>query len=299
MSNIKFETINDQLYRMVEPEPLTEKSQFPCVVKLIGGFDTPIGRYNNMAVWCSRDFDPIIAIGFGCVKFHWPRYEIIGYPVTAHSAEWALYQMMQGKWVVCDGLHPPCHLHANMVTWMVSEFPARWEVQSPDKWVLYCVANTGWQLYEPKPAKEPIADCDNCKHVCTNSNIDHCHMYEPRPAYKVGDYVRGKSGYDYLIISSPSKILWSNPDIYDAIPVSCMDSLCLETSDIERKLSPSEVVVHIGCLSGTVRQCGDEEEGVFALHAKNNAAVIPFAMLDEPTLTLVNELLEKQKGDDK
>jgi len=44
----------------------------------------------------------------------------------------------------------------------------------------------GWQICEkpkeePQPAKEPIANCENCKHVCTNSNIDHCHMYEPKP----------------------------------------------------------------------------------------------------------------------
>jgi hypothetical protein len=40
---------------------------------------------------------------------------------------------------------------------------------------------------EPQPAKEPIANCDNCKHTCTNSNIDYCHMYEPKPKFKVGD----------------------------------------------------------------------------------------------------------------
>ena len=52
----------------------------------------------------------------------------------------------------------------------------------------------GWQICEkpkeePQPAKEPIANCENCKHVCTNSNIDHCHMYEPKHElqYKVDD----------------------------------------------------------------------------------------------------------------
>jgi hypothetical protein len=45
---------------------------------------------------------------------------------------------------------------------------------------------------EPQPAKEPIANCDNCKHVCTKSNIEYCHMYEPKPKpvkeqFEVGD----------------------------------------------------------------------------------------------------------------
>jgi hypothetical protein len=280
---IRFETINDTLCRMVEPEPLTPDSQFPCLARLIQD-DSQMGKYNRRL----RDtaLEPLLVLGLDknseVVSHNNPRpsfypecYEIIGYPVVEGSHYWALYQMMQGKWVVCDGLHPPCHLHANMVTWMVSEFPARWEVQSHDKWVLYCVANTGWQLYEPKPAKEPeivahkqhanclvcgkeieglldghatvsikrysisslyestyshycgkcflelgfdaterelrnrqqpiaepepepqpakepIANCDNCKHVCTKSNIEYCHMYEPKPKpvkeqFEVGD----------------------------------------------------------------------------------------------------------------
>jgi hypothetical protein len=62
------------------------------------------------------------------------------------------------------------------------------------------------------------------------------------------------------------------------------------------KVSPSDVVIHIGCLSGTVRQCGDKEEEVFALRTKINAAIIPVAMLDAPTRELVESLLKAQEG---
>ena len=67
----------------------------------------------------------------------------------------------------------------------------------------------------------------------------------------------------------------------------------------ERKLSPSEVVIRIGCLSGTVMPNGSpykETDAVFFLVNDDcdESCCIPFAMLDEPTRNLVKELLEKQ-----
>jgi len=55
------------------------------------------------------------------------------------------------------------------------------------------------------------------------------------------------------------------------------------------------VVVAIGCRKGTVSQCGDMEEEVFALHTKNNAAVITLAMLDTCSRSLVEKLLKAQE----
>lgn len=105
---MKFETINGTLCRMVEPEPLTDKSQFPCVVRLIQD-DSPMGKYNQSyseyryGVRLGCCMLPIIATHItknGVVNdIEWDvsRYEIIGYPVAEGSAEWALYQMMQGE----------------------------------------------------------------------------------------------------------------------------------------------------------------------------------------------------------
>ena len=67
---------------------------------------------------------------------------------------------------------------------------------------------------------------------------------------------------------------------------------------IARKLSPSEVVIHIGCLSGTVRRINDI---FFCLNPSTEKelvvpeARIPHAMLDTTTAELVRELLKAQE----
>ena len=124
-----------------------------------------------------------------------------------------------------------------------------------------CMAKTGWQLYE-----EP----------------------KPQPQYKVGDWVEYKKGKHYQVDSVHDGCCY----LSYGKGCGCFSALY---SDITRKLDPSEVIVKIGCLSGMVSQCGDKEEEVFALHTKNNAAVIPFAMLDAPTRELVEGLLKAQE----
>ena len=71
--------------------------------------------------------------------------------------------------------------------------------------------------------------------------------------------------------------------------------------NITRKLDPSEVIVHIGCLSGTVRRINDI---FFCLNPSTEKgwvvpeATIPLAMLDTPTRKIVEGLLEAQKRGD-
>lgn len=129
-----------------------------------------------------------------------------------------------------------------------------------------CMAKTGWQLYE-----EP----------------------KPEPQYKVRDWVEFNPG------NNPKQVEIVQIDgdklYYNTMYAGKTIKTHIYASAITRKLDPSEVIVHIGCLSGMVSQCGDKEEEVFALHTKNNAAVIPFAMLDAPTRELVEGLLKAQE----
>jgi len=63
----------------------------------------------------------------------------------------------------------------------------------------------------------------------------------------------------------------------------------------EPKPQPSEVIVHIS-LSGTVKPCNDgEEPWAFVLRTKKDAVIIPFAMLDPDTRSLVEKLLKVQE----
>jgi len=65
---------------------------------------------------------------------------------------------------------------------------------------------------------------------------------------------------------------------------------------IIRKLDPSEVIVKIGCLKGTVAEWNSE---TFMLNPLDNSiprgSLIAFAMLDIPTRELVESLLKAQE----
>ena len=133
--------------------------------------------------------------------------------------------------------------------------------QSPDnkaytiKKISQC-SPTGWQLYE-------------------------------EPEFNVGDFVK----YDidtYLRVIEPSgkdKTLCKTLSGVIVYPyTSCLT-----------KASPSEVIVHIGCLEGTVIRHTDTS--FFLLHKdKKVQAVFPFALLDAPTRELVEGLLKAQGG---
>jgi hypothetical protein len=166
---------------------------------------------------------------------------------------------------------------------------------------------------EPQPAKEPIANCENCKHVCTNSNVDHCHMYEPKPKseniihgyipadmrlkyihlFKVGDWVEHKESKEQATIRRIMS--------YGAIEIEfaySTESDIYQANDFHndfRKLSPSEVIVKIGCLSGTVRINGEDCEHFLLKHSPGRASTIRFDALDTETRDLVESLLEAQE----
>jgi len=113
-------------------------------------------------------------------------------------------------------------------------------------------------------------------------------LYEPKPEFKVGDFVK----YDvdtYLWVIEPSgkdKTLCKTLSGVIVYPyTSCLT-----------KASPSEVIVHIGCLSGTVERAQDY--AYFMLwHSKTDCdySMIKWSALDTPTRELVESLLKAQE----
>ena len=116
-----------------------------------------------------------------------------------------------------------------------------------------CMAKTGWQLYE-------------------------------EPEFKVGDFVK----YDidtYLRVIEPSGKVRTLCKTLSGVIVYPYTS-CLT------KASPSEVIVKIGCLEGTVVRYSNTH---FKLIHKEGFSMIKFSALDTPTRSLVESLLKAQE----
>ena len=154
---INFKEHDGMLFKMLEePTPLTPDADMPCLIRLIQD-DSPMGRY---------------------VKQCWGHDKLF---MREHTIYGINADMAANVGVAKD---TPISIHMfEIIGTFVKEGSAEWAF--------------GWQICEkpkeePELPKEPIANCENCKHVCTNSNIDHCHMYEPKPKpllaeAKVGD----------------------------------------------------------------------------------------------------------------
>lgn len=153
MNDIKFETINGTLCRMVEPTPLTPEATFPCVVRLIQD-DSPMGLCNRWKYSEKKDFlrkywtISSLENNLNKVKdIHYSQFEIIGYPVVEGSKEWALHQMMQGKkFVSSNGTVYWQDKDDNDLIKYTDGYGQIW-VQTPYMF-LKCVGASGWQLYK-------------------------------------------------------------------------------------------------------------------------------------------------------
>lgn len=282
---IKFETINGTLCRMVEPEPLTPDAEMPCLVRLIQD-DSPMGRYNRDAAY----FDVIGKLFVAQKIKENPFYsntlhayeknslnqdyciasihtlEIIGYPVEEGSRWWALYQMMQGKKVSYKGVIGNVYLalnqDGNVQQYTMDNFAYIGAIRSKLEFGKNHAVNTGWQIYK-----------------------------EPELKYKVGDWVEVHGccqarviNIEYSSISGEAKYatLSSNNRI--------------RISYITRKLDPSEVVIRIGCLSGTVEKSQFHKNGFILVTAAGNCWIL-FDALDKETRDLVEGLLKAQEND--
>lgn len=359
---MKFETINNTLCRMVEPEPLRPESQFPCVVRLIQD-DSPMGRYNQSyseyryGVRLGCCMLPIIATHIaknGVVNdIEWDvnRYEVIGYPIADGSAEWALWQRQNKKSVITDtGVVMHYHYDDETCAALLRAYP------------------TGWQLYEPQPEPEPKpehpaingynrydyipvegirqpkpepeivahkqhANCLVCGKVIEGLLDGHAtvsikrysisSLYESTYSHYCGKCFL-ELGFDATErelrnrqqpIAEPVKEQfkvgdWAKYDIDSYLRVietpGRDKTLCKTLSGVIvypytsclTKASPSEVVIRIGCLEGTVAPgCSDTTIMIVPIgyDGMGEVAIIPVAMLDPDTRELVESLLKAQE----
>ena len=169
-------------------------------------------------------------------------------------------------------------------------------VEGTAAWALYMM-RMGHKVtnpkYDPRVYHLPEGDMihvNGIKSIATNQWIDYwCidlpdgwQLYE-EPEYKVGDYI--KNGGDYYIVTSPTTCV--------GLRYGLSHEICPKTCKI---VSPSEVIVHIGCLSGTVEKAQDY--AYFLLwHSKTDCdySMIKWSALDAPTRSLVESLLKAQE----
>lgn len=226
------------------------------------------------------------------------------------SAEWALQMMKLGNKVRNsdwdDGTYERSLLYCQLIgeTIKYNEGCSAFDVCLSD-WEAPYIKNTGWQIYEPvtkagvpfevaKDVNERITEC-----LTELGCIEPEPATEPKPEpkYKVGDWVEIEvSG----VISQQLVKLGVFADSINAggiefygngLPV--MKPL---NARIIRKLDPSEVIVRIGCLSGTVEKAQDY--AYFLLwHSKTDCdySMIKWSALDAPTRSLVESLLKAQE----
>jgi predicted methyltransferase len=136
-------------------------------------------------------------------------------------------------------------------------------------------------------------------HKTTNAAIQTPLSVSDATQFKVGDWMEIKD-----IDNTPLQAVVTEIYKYNFI-CKCNNgkvfSLPAEKS-IYRRLSPSEVIVKIGCLSGTVRPVSINGIHIwFQLIGVDDKiiATIRISYLDPATAAMVRELIEKQEGDEK
>jgi hypothetical protein len=117
---------------------------------------------------------------------------------------------------------------------------------------------------------------------------------EPESQYKVGDWVDCK---DPVGVPTQCKVL---EILEHNVIVECKTGhrWSLPHNNITRKLSPSEVIVNIGCMSGTVRPVSINGIHIwFHLIGVDDKtiATIRISCLDAPTREIVESLLKAQE----
>ena len=270
-----------QIYE--EPKPLLADAKVGDLVKLRNGSysqivevkDGSVFKYQNPEVigsvalfWCDENGD---TSRWGKVK----DFDIIFTEPLAPKGtkEWALQMMRLGNKVRNrdwdGGTYEKSLLYCQLIgeTIKYNEGCSAFDVCLSD-WEAPYIKNTGWQIYEPKPESQ----------------------------YKVGDWVEHKESKEQATIRRIMS--------YGAIEIEfaySTESDIYQANDFHndfRKLSPSEVVIRIGCLSGTIAKSSDPNYFLM-LHSRPvtdcNHSIIRFSAIDPETRELVESLLEAQE----
>ena len=145
---------------------------------------------------------------------------------------------------------------------------------------------------EPKLPKEQKIDSGEKEYTClkffdaTEKELRSRQQPNPEPQYKVGDWVEW-CGDQYMVESAPPQS-GGRYDIrspYDELGCS------VYPENITRKLKPSEIVVRIGCLSGTIKRWDSTTFHIF--HGNSKFSKIHIDALDTETRNLVESLLKE------
>ena len=114
----------------------------------------------------------------------------------------------------------------------------------------------------------------------------------PEPAFKAGDWVE-YNGKQYRISAIGGKGLFDDDKLimFEGVIWGVSEKAEL------RKLDPSEVVIRIGCLSGTVTYAISDDCFLLAKvnDPQHRACCIDMSMLDTPTREMVESLLMAQE----
>ena len=115
---------------------------------------------------------------------------------------------------------------------------------------------------------------------------------QPEPEFKVGDWVEFK-GKQYRISAIGGKGLFDDDNLIMFEGVIW----CVSEKAEPRKLDPSEVIVKIGCLEGTVTYAISDDCFLLAkvYDPQHRACCIDMSMLDTATRELVESLLKAQE----
>jgi len=214
------------------------------------------------------------------------------------TAAWALYMMRMGHKITNPMYDQRVYhlpeggmIHVNGIESIATtQWIDYWCIDIPD----------GWQLYEePEPANPERWVCYECG--IKDSRTGHfpgCSRIvkpQPQPAYAGGDWVEfidaggHKSQGKYLSKAYDNAIL--------VLDITYNMRCVVPVSKITRKLDPSEVIVRIGCLRGTVTYAISDDCFLLAkvYDPQHRACCIDMSMLDIPTRELVEALLKAQE----
>lgn len=147
---------------------------------------------------------------------------------------------------------------------------------------------------QPEPKQDKTHPAINGYNRYDYIPVDGIKMPKPEPQYKVGDWVECNG--NQCLIEVIGRDLGRGNYYHFAHGFGGAYA-----NSITRKISPSEVIVKIGCLSGTVEDLSYEENGRFWLigkaterHPSGMYSILYEEMLDAQTRELVEGLLKAQ-----